>query len=144
MYHETADPDAIISKLQTVIASKHSIKDLGTKKAFLDNHVQNGTLWNFAEIKTNRQEYKQKHSQSDNEQSINIVIDKTDWGYIIGEIEILVKNETEVEAAASKIDVLADKLCLTKVQEGKVLDYIKQHRPKAYNVVRHRHGMKIK
>ena len=43
----------------------------------------------------------------------------------------LVKNETEVEAAASKIDVLADELCLTKVQEGKVVDYIKQHCPKA-------------
>ncbi len=41
---------------------------------------------------------------------INVVVDDTDWGYRIGEIEIILTDPTQVTQAIEKIEDLAKKL----------------------------------
>ena len=66
---------------------------------------------------------------------VTVVIDATSWGFLIGEVEILVQEEEDVESAISQIELIAKELEFTLNEErgGKVLNYLKQYRPCAYN-----------
>ena len=54
------------------------------------------------------------------------------WDWLV---EILVTNEEDIESAINQIEMIAKKLEFTMNEErgGKVLNYLKQHRPCAYS-----------
>ncbi len=41
---------------------------------------------------------------------VNVVVDVTDWGYRVGEIEVVVSSKEEVPAAVAKIEHLAKQM----------------------------------
>ena len=66
--------------------------------------------------------------------TINVVIDTTSWGFVIGEVEILVKTPEEVEDAVKQIEEMANKLDFKSAKKGgKLINYLQTHRPCAYN-----------
>ena len=148
MYHETSNVEEIVSRLKIICKLEPGCCD-----RHLDQYVSDGTLWPFAEINTIRKEYREVAVATEDGKikmphnkcyPTDIVIDITDWDYIIGEIEIIVKNKDEADAAALQIERIATKLGLSAVQEGsKVIDYIKRYRPCAYNIYRQRSGKTI-
>ena len=102
-----------------------------------------GILWPFAEIDTNRKEYQLKEdklgvicaSNKDERKqyTINAVIDHTSWGFMIGEVEILVGTPEEVQDALKQIDYIANKLEFASSRKGgKLISYLKTHRPCAH------------
>ena len=99
LYHETSNHDDILSKIGVIVPEITSNQDVG-----LNHLVDNATLKPFAQLETKRKCYKRS---SDN---VNIVVDVTDWGYMIGEIEVMVENKDQVTAATQQIDELAKKL----------------------------------
>ena len=141
MYHETSNEKNILSGLEAI---SPIVIDRSSGASFdLDNLLLSGRLWPFAEIDTNRKEY-QLVSKSNNEgnkeevdcqHTVTVVIDATSWGFLIGEVEILVENEEDIESAINQIETIAKKLEFTMNEErgGKVLNCLKQHRPCAYS-----------
>merc|ERR1712223_2130127 len=141
MYHETSDEKNILSRIEAISPIE---MDKSLEASFvLDHLVLSGRLWPFAEIDTNRKEYQlvSKSNSAGNKEEIDcqhtvtVVIDATSWGFLIGEVEILVRNEEDIESAIKHIEMIAKKLEFTMNEErgGKVLNYLKQHRPCAYN-----------
>ena len=109
----------------------------------LDVATESGILWPFADIDTNRKEYQMKEdkpnviSDSNKDErmqyTINAVIDHTSWGFMVGEVEILVGTPEEVEDALKQIDYIANKLDFVSARKGgKLINYLKSHRPCAY------------
>ena len=144
MYYETSDIGDIMSRLNMI-----SSADLKRYKmdwtSSLDQWVLSGSLWPFAEINTTRKEYKLSveligdetdHEKTNRKYPINAVVDTTNWGFIIGELEILVETPEEVDAAVFEIEQIAKKLHLTLAEKGsgKLIDYLKKYRPCAYNI----------
>ena len=142
MYHETSNTEEIISKLE-MISSGNENTCISKKNSSLDQLVLSGVLLPFAEVDTNRKEYqlslKQTNDEKSNEEEtrnykVSVVIDSTSWGFMIGEVEILVKTPEEVEDAANKIEQIANKLEFTSAKKGgKIINYLQKHRPRAYN-----------
>ena len=143
MYHETSEEKRILSKI--IAISPSTLNNSALKNKYeLDDLVSTGRLWPFAEIDTNRKEYQllpgtncsvYKQSKTNNQHSVTVVIDATSWGFLIGEVEILVQEQEDVDSAKSQIELIAKELEFTLNEErgGKVLNYLKQHRPCAYN-----------
>lgn len=82
----------------------------------------------FAEFTTVRQSFTLK------EEGVQIDLDQADFGYHVGEIEVLVPDGGDVQSALEKIERTAQKLGLTGNQrvEGKMNVYLKQHHPEHY------------
>ena len=142
MYHETSDEKSILTKIIAIYPTAFNNSD-SEDKSELDNLVSTGRLWPFAEIDTNRKEYQllprtngdvYKQNKSNNQHTVTVVIDATSWGFLIGEVEILVQEE-DVDSAISQIELIAKELefALNEERGGKVLNYLKQYRPCAYN-----------
>jgi len=108
----------------------------------LDHLVLSGIMWSFAEIDTNRREYQllpdlrssaKMSENKDKNYTITVVIDATTCGFIIGEVEILVRTPGEVQDAINHIEIIAKKLGFILAEKGgKVINYLQQHRPNAY------------
>jgi len=141
MYHETSDEKNILSRIEAISPIE---MDISSEATFdLDHLVLSGRLWPFAEIDTNRKEYQLvsnlnssgNKEEVDCQHTVTVVIDATSWGFLIGEVEILVRNEEDIENAINQIEMIAKKLEFTMNEErgGKVLNYLKQHRPCAYS-----------
>ena len=89
LYHETSNLEDIVGKIRSIVApsllkhrpaspsSSDSLQDLD-----LNSMVASRTLTSFATLETNRKWFKR---QDDN---VSVVVDETDWGYMIGEIEV--------------------------------------------------------
>lgn len=82
----------------------------------------------FAPIKTTRRKYKKD--------GFVIDLDDMDFGYDIGEIELLVNDESEMAAGVAKIEAFAKQhgLGLTFIR-GKILEYLHRFRPDHYQAV---------
>ena len=81
------------------------------------------------EIETTRQKYKKGE--------FIIVFDATDLGFSIGEIEVAVRNESEVDAASDRLIDFAKKQGVELVStEGKVLECLKIKQPELYRSIR--------
>ena len=83
----------------------------------------------FGEIYSARSKYSFKE--------LNIDLDSTNFGFNIGEIEIMVENEEQIENAQQKIKEFST---LVSVQfqtriNGKVVEYIRRNRPSHYNAL---------
>ena len=72
------------------------LNKVGQKIAFPEQ------LMAFADLKTVRKCY--------TKDDVNVVIDSTDWGYRVGEIEIVVPDQDQVIQATKKIEDLGKKL----------------------------------
>nr|ACO14570.1 Thiamine-triphosphatase [Caligus clemensi] len=109
LYHETSDVHEISAKLQILVPKKNN----GSKRnSMIFNNIGdficNQILHKFAELITRR-----KHYQKDN---VSIVVDETNWGYKVGEIEMVVKDKLEVPEASKKIDAIARQLNFKKLK----------------------------
>ncbi|XP_040567784.1 thiamine-triphosphatase isoform X3 [Lepeophtheirus salmonis] len=108
LYHETSNVRDIVSKLQILIPQKNN-QSVRNSTIFnnIGDFICNQILHKFAELKTKR-----RHYQKDN---VNIVVDETNWGYKVGEIEMVVKEKSEVPEASKKIDSIARQLNFKKL-----------------------------
>lgn len=83
----------------------------------------------FVEFTTRRRKYKKE--------GFIIDIDEADFDFKVAEIELMVESESEVSAAREKIAEFAKKFGLTaKPVHGKVLEYLKRHQPKNYDILK--------
>ncbi|XP_026217582.1 thiamine-triphosphatase isoform X2 [Anabas testudineus] len=82
----------------------------------------------FAEFTTVRRSF------SLAEEGVQIDLDQADFGYHVGEVEVVVPEGGDVQTALEKIERAAQKLGLTGDQrvEGKMNVYLKRHRPEHY------------
>ena len=81
------------------------------------------------EIETTRKKYKKGE--------FAIVFDVTNLGFSIGEIEVVVENESEIEAASDRLIDFAGKQGVELVStEGKVLECLKIKQPELYRSIR--------
>jgi len=93
----------------------------------------------FAEIRTTREMFRK--------QGLEIVLDSTDFGYCVGEVEILVSRREDIDAAADKIlkflkvhgltdsDICSEPAGHTKQAAGKVDTYLRTYRPDHYQAL---------
>jgi len=115
LYHETSNLEDILCKVRVVspaaaaLMPELSDDDDDDEEVNLNTLVERSVLRPFAQLETKRKCYKRS---SDN---VNIVVDETDWGYIIGEIEVMVETKEQVCAATQQIEALANQLEFSKM-----------------------------
>ncbi|CAJ1082440.1 thiamine-triphosphatase [Xyrichtys novacula] len=75
------------------------------------------------------------------EEGVQIDLDQADFGYCVGEIEVLVPEGGDVQSALEKIERTAQKLGLSGDQriEGKMNVYLKRYNPKHYEKLMSQH-----
>lgn len=79
----------------------------------------------FAELRTLRREY--RHGD------FTIDLDVVDYGYQLGEIELLVEQESQMAQAVARIAEFAQRLGLSQVPvRGKLIEYLRRFKPKHY------------
>ena len=71
--------------------------------SLLQNLLEKTYLKPFAQLETKRKCYSR-------EDKVNIVIDATDWGHSVGEIEIMVMDHDHITEATSKIETIGAEL----------------------------------
>ncbi|XP_041669596.1 thiamine-triphosphatase isoform X2 [Cheilinus undulatus] len=93
-----------------------------------DSWLSKFNLVCFAEFTTVRRSFLLE------EEGVQIDLDQADFGYHVGEIEVLVPEEGDVQSALEKIERTAQKLGLTGDQrvEGKMSVYLKRNNPEHY------------
>lgn len=96
LYHETSNQEDILIKIKPLV-----VLDENKINNNLGDLVINNILHQFACIDSKRQCFQ------DVDKSINIVVDSTDWGFVVGEIEIIVQHKSQVPEAVDKIQKLA-------------------------------------
>jgi len=122
LYHETSNLEDILCKVRVVSppcipelegllggSSGLEDDDNSDSEVSLNSLVERCVLRPFAELETKRKCYKRSLD------NVNIVVDETDWGYIIGEIEVVVDTKDEVWEATQKIEALAQQLDFSKM-----------------------------
>ncbi|XP_034562320.1 thiamine-triphosphatase [Notolabrus celidotus] len=89
----------------------------------------------FAEFTTDRRSFLLQ------EEGVQIDLDQADFGYHVGEIEVLVPEGGDVQSALEKIERTAQKLGLSGDQrvEGKMSVYLKRNNPKHYEKLLREH-----
>jgi thiamine-triphosphatase len=108
------------------LTNEQEIKDqlkLGPGK--MDELLANRGYLAFAKIVTTRKKYKKDE--------FTIDLDLVDYGYSIGEIELMVEREDQVEEAIKRIMEFAKKHHLKIVStRGKVIEYLARNYPKDF------------
>ncbi|KAH8036531.1 hypothetical protein HPB51_001350 [Rhipicephalus microplus] len=102
----------------------------------VDDLVADGTLRELAVIKTDRKTYRTPGK-------VVVDIDETDWGFSVGEIEVVLAESDDgsdfagaVDRATADIAALSAQLGVDQEgppQEGKVESYLRLRRPELYN-----------
>nr|ACO11522.1 Thiamine-triphosphatase [Caligus rogercresseyi] len=111
IYHETSNVHEIEAKLQSLVPTTPPSGSSKRNSLVFNNigdFICNKILMKFAELITRR-----KHYSKDN---VSIVVDETDWGYKVGEIEMVVKRKADVPEASKKIDSIARQLNFKKLK----------------------------
>lgn len=82
----------------------------------------------FAKITTVRRKYKKDNFIID--------LDEVDFGYKIGEIELMVNDQSEMPKAIEKIASFAKKMGLTMAPvRGKLVEYLRRYKPEHYQAL---------
>ncbi|XP_071341900.1 thiamine-triphosphatase isoform X2 [Trachinotus anak] len=105
------------------------IRDTETGVSNLDESwLSRMNLVCFAEFTTVRQSFTVE------EEGVKIDLDQADFGYHVGEVETLMPEGGDVQAALERIDRAAQRLGLTSDQqvEGKMSVYLKRNHPEHY------------
>lgn len=84
----------------------------------------------FAEFKTERRSYTLEREAS----VVRVDLDQADFGYCVGEIEVLVPEGVDMNAALQRIAGIAEELGLSseKKVNGKMHVYLQRYRPEHY------------
>jgi len=106
LYHETSSAEEILSRLRDLTRDEPDKSDLG-------DLASRGVLAPFARLETRRRSYRKGE--------VSIVVDATDWGYRIGEIEIMVARKEDAPEAAQKIDDIAKELAFSTFTPAKLM-----------------------
>ncbi|XP_070708774.1 thiamine-triphosphatase isoform X2 [Pempheris klunzingeri] len=113
---------------------REAIKDVCEDSEMSSSHVEESWLSKvnlvcFAEFTTVRRSF-----TLEEEEAVQIDLDQADFGYHVGEIEVLVPEGGDVQSALEKIERTAQKLGLTGDQrvEGKMNVYLKRNHPEHY------------
>ncbi|XP_041823542.1 thiamine-triphosphatase isoform X2 [Melanotaenia boesemani] len=126
-YKEITNLPEIYMKVKEVI--KEGCKD-GESGPSLDDDswLRKLNLVCFAEYTTVRQSF------TLGEEGLQIDLDQADFGYNVGEIEVLIPEGGDVQSAQEKIRNAAQKLGLTGDEqvEGKMHVYLKRYHPEHY------------
>merc|ERR1712079_108134 len=94
----------------------------------LSEMVSKKLLEPFAHLETKRKNY--------HKEDINIVIDATDWGHIVGEIEVMVcADKGKISEATKRIEDLGKELDFNYVKHGKMRAFLKKFKPKSYDIL---------
>lgn len=97
----------------------------------LAQSLDNGGFQPFVQIKTFRRKYKLD--------DFHIDIDSTDFGlssYEVGEIELMVSDQSEIPDALKKIDAFLESRQLPKTHvRGKLIEFLYRHRPEHYQAL---------
>ena len=116
IYHETSCVDDIMLKIQPILEMAGTflkllifykknryigIEFLILDKSFIDL-INEKILEPFAHLETRRKNY--------NKDDLNVVIDATDWGHIVGEIEVMVTDQQQIAEASKRIEDLGKEL----------------------------------
>ena len=96
LYHETTCIEEIMTRLRPILKVEESC-------SLLQNLLEKTYLKPFAQLETKRKCYSR-------EDKVNIVIDATDWGHSVGEIEIMVMDHDHITEATSKIETIGAEL----------------------------------
>lgn len=98
LYHETSCIEEIMTRLRPFLGPAAASEADQSLLHLLDS----GHLKAFAHLETQRKCY--------GKDNVNIVIDATDWGHCVGEIEVMVTDQEEISAALQKIDAIGAEL----------------------------------
>jgi adenylate cyclase class IV len=96
LYHETTCIDAIMTRLRPILKVEEGCS--------LQSLLESAHLKPFAQLETKRKCY------SRDADKVNIVIDATDWGHSVGEIEIMVMDQDHITEATTKIETIGAEL----------------------------------
>lgn len=88
----------------------------------------------FCRLETNRTTWKYAHGDS---RSLTVDLDRSNYGYMVGEVELVVDTKEQVHEAQSRIDEFMRKLIPEQITDsppaiGKLEHYLKFHRPEHY------------
>ena len=134
LYHQTTCPDDILSKLKAIIPS--TIHD----GVSLNDLLSIGILRPFSKLQTRRHcfKYGTKYleenlwnkilEQNQNSSSccdVNIIVETTEGGCLIAEIEVIVASKYELPGASIEIDRLANSLGFEKLDLCQMVDRVK-------------------
>ncbi|CAL9697822.1 unnamed protein product [Knipowitschia caucasica] len=155
-YREITDVTEIQQCVREVLQDSKSSLDIEAKKKKTDDDVQSQNqvvtadgrsthqdetwlndmdLKCFAEFTTVRRSFSLK------EDGVQVDLDQADFGYNVGEIEVLVKEDRDVQSALEKIENAAQKLGLTGNQKtpGKMHVFLRRYLPSHYDALRKAH-----
>jgi len=96
VYHETTCIEEIMTRLRPILKIEEGC-------SHLQSLIEKTYLKPFAQLETKRKCYSR-------EDKVNIVIDATDWGHSVGEIEIIVMDHDHITEATSKIETIGAEL----------------------------------
>jgi len=99
VYHETTCIEEIMTRLRPILKIEEGC-------SHLQSLIEKTYLKPFAQLETKRKCYSR-------EDKVNIVIDATDWGHSVGEIEIMVMDHDHITEATSKIETIGAELDFT-------------------------------
>lgn len=109
-YLESENKDEILSIITPLLSE-------GRNTLGLSELVDCGTLLVIMELTSSRQSFHIGH--------LTVDVDQTDFGFDVGEIEVLVEKQSDIPAAVEDIELLARKLGVsTWTHEGKVDNYL--------------------
>ncbi|KAL2085493.1 hypothetical protein ACEWY4_018813 [Coilia grayii] len=99
----------------------------------MDNWLRERNLTCFAKYTTERCSF--SLAEEGVEGVVHVDLDQADFGYCVGEIEILVPDGGDIQAALHRIERTADKLGLCGGQrvQGKMDVYLQRHNPDHYS-----------
>lgn len=121
----------VLDRYEEISSEDRMRKILGLKSnGSLDEDLENGGFFPVATITTTRSKYE--------ESGFTIDIDEVDFdpAYRIGEIELMVEEESRIESASQKILKFAEakgmNLNSLPFRGGKVQEYLRRNNPKLY------------
>ncbi|XP_070842296.1 thiamine-triphosphatase isoform X1 [Chaetodon trifascialis] len=127
-YKEITSLPEIQLRVKEVIKDVCEEKETSPSQEDDDSWLSKMNLVCFAEFTTVRRSFTLE------EEGVQIDLDQADFGYHVGEIEVLVPEGGDVQPALEKIERMAGKLGLTGDQrvEGKMNVYLKRNHPEHY------------
>ncbi|XP_034428929.1 thiamine-triphosphatase isoform X2 [Hippoglossus hippoglossus] len=128
-YKEIITLHEIQLRVAEVIPDVCEDRDAETASSHQDESwLSRSNLACFAEFTTVRQSFNLE------EGGVQIDLDQADFGYHVGELEVVVPEGGDVQAALEKIERTAQKLGLTGDQrvEGKMTIFLKRYHPEHY------------
>ncbi|XP_042561039.1 thiamine-triphosphatase [Clupea harengus] len=132
-YREITSLPEIKAELTRVMADEKRERDRGVAECdTLDDWLKEMSLGCFAKYTTERCSFSLE--EEGEEGAVGVDLDQADFGYCVGEIEILVPDGGDIQAALRRIEKTADKLglCGDKRVQGKMDVYLQRHSPDHY------------